>query len=175
MRDLGHRVRFEALFERYGPDVLAYARRRSDAVTADDVTSEVFVIVWRRLDEVPEEALPWLLGCARKVLANQRRADRRLNALRGRLSDEHGSAGGLHGRDDHDGVLGRALSGLSERDRELLLLISWDGLDHGQAAAVLGCSRATISVRLHRARSRLARALEETSREDRTGSMEVSR
>jgi RNA polymerase sigma-70 factor, ECF subfamily len=36
-----------------------------------------------------------------------------------------------------------------------LTLIAWDGLDVGAAAAAAGCSRATFSVRLHRARRRV--------------------
>lgn len=173
MSDLSRRFRLEALFERYGPEVLAYARRRTDSASADDVTSEVFVIAWRRLDAIPQDPLPWLLGCARKVLANQRRSARRRDALRDRLESDRRPAG--YGLDD-EGVLAQALSRLSDRDRELLLLIAWDGLDHGQAASVLGCSPATVSVRLHRARARLARALARSSQEDDpAGSMEVTR
>jgi DNA-directed RNA polymerase specialized sigma24 family protein len=53
----------------------------------------------------------------------------------------------------------RALGELSERDREALLLIAWEGLDPARAAQVAGCSRATFAVRLHRARKRLDRTL----------------
>jgi RNA polymerase sigma-70 factor (ECF subfamily) len=53
----------------------------------------------------------------------------------------------------------RALAALSERDREVLLLIAWDGLAHDEAAAVCGCSRPALRVRLHRARRRFASEL----------------
>jgi RNA polymerase sigma-70 factor (ECF subfamily) len=49
---------------------------------------------------------------------------------------------------------------LSPRDREAVLLLGWDGLSNRQAAKVLGCSVATFAVRLHRARTRLAAALD---------------
>jgi RNA polymerase sigma-70 factor (ECF subfamily) len=58
-----------------------------------------------------------------------------------------------------DGALALALAELSERDRELLLLIAWEGLGPEQAAKVFGCSRNALAVRLHRARKRLAAAL----------------
>jgi RNA polymerase sigma-70 factor, ECF subfamily len=161
------------LFELHGPSVLAYARRRTDRISADDVTSEVFVIAWRRLDEIPEDALPWLLGCARKVLANQRRSERRRDALRDRHDQQPRPA--WRGDNDTSGAVFDALGQLSDRDRELLLLVAWDGLDHGQAATVLGCTRATVSVRLHRARTRLARALAHPGSDNPTsGRMEVS-
>jgi RNA polymerase sigma-70 factor (ECF subfamily) len=120
--EFDRRVRLESLFELYGPSVLAYARRRTDRVSADDVTSEVFVIAWRRLDEIPEDALAWLLGCARKVLANQRRSERRRDALRDRLDQQ--PRPGWRGGNDTSGAVFDALGQLSDRDRELLLLVA---------------------------------------------------
>jgi len=58
-----------------------------------------------------------------------------------------------------DGALASALATLGERDREVLLLTAWEGLAPGEAATVLGCSRNAFAVRLHRARRRLASAL----------------
>src|ERR1700733_1908946 len=89
------RLRLEALFIAHADDVLAYAQRRSDAETADDVLSEVFVVAWRRLEEVPADPLPWLLACARRVLANQRRAERRRAAFVDRLSADRLPAGAV--------------------------------------------------------------------------------
>jgi RNA polymerase sigma-70 factor (ECF subfamily) len=48
---------------------------------------------------------------------------------------------------------------LSDADREALLLTAWEGLDARQAAAAVGCSTGTFTVRLHRARRRLEQAL----------------
>jgi RNA polymerase sigma-70 factor (ECF subfamily) len=53
----------------------------------------------------------------------------------------------------------RALAQLPDRDRELLMLVAWEGLEPAQLARVLGVSRGTANVRLHRARRRLAAAL----------------
>ncbi len=58
------RARLESLFAAHAAIVLAYARRRTDSTTADDVLSEVFVIAWRRLEQIPPEPAPWLLACA---------------------------------------------------------------------------------------------------------------
>lgn len=63
-------------------------------------------------------------------------------------------------------VLRCALAELNERDREVLLLISWEDLGPAQAAAALECSRATLAVRLHRARRRLAAALQRVQHAD---------
>ena len=86
MDEVQRRSRLEDLFNAHAGAVRAYARRRVDPVAADDATSEVFVIAWRRLDDVPGDALPWLLACARHVLAHQRRRSGRDLALLNRLA-----------------------------------------------------------------------------------------
>ena len=55
--------------------------------------------------------------------------------------------------------LARALAALDARDRELVLLVAWEGLSLAEAAAALGCRSGTAAVRLHRARRRLHTAL----------------
>jgi RNA polymerase sigma-70 factor (ECF subfamily) len=147
--------RFEWLYRECADQVHAYARRRSDAVTADEVVAEVFLVAWRRLDRVPGEALPWLLAVARRVLANQRRSARRAAALRDRLGESFTPPG--LGADDQ-GVLS-ALAALGERDREVLLLIAWEGLSQAEVAEVLAIGRPAVATRLHRARQRLADAI----------------
>jgi DNA-directed RNA polymerase specialized sigma24 family protein len=69
--------RFEALYGAHAGAVLAYARRRTSPANADDVMADVFLIAWRRLADVPRDERVWLLGVARRVLANQRRGHTR--------------------------------------------------------------------------------------------------
>ena len=152
----GARERFEQVFDEHFRSVSAYALRRAGHADADEVVAETFLVVWRRLDDVPRDAKPWLLGIARRVLANQRRAAGRREALRARVAVERES----------DLEPGRrppvieALAGLSKGDREVLLLMAWDGLSTREAAVVLGCSAAAAKVRAHRARNRLRAQLE---------------
>lgn len=147
-------MRFERLFRAHAATVAGYARRRTDAASADDVISEVFVVAWRRLDDVPEQPVAWLLGCARRVLWHQQRRLRRDQRLFERLRAVPPTL-----QTAADGLLGSALAMLRESDRELLLLIAWEGLPLDEAAEVLGCSRNACAVRLHRARKRLQAAL----------------
>ena len=156
--------RFRALFGAHRAAVLAYARRRVDPDAAADVVAETFLVAWRRLDAVPEDALPWLYGVARKVIGNQRRAHRRSRALvdrLGRTGVAEASADSLEHRYATADALRSALAGLGERDREALRLVAWEGLDPERAARAAGCSRATFAVRLHRARRRLAAAMQD--------------
>ena len=151
------RQRLEALYVEHADAVFAYARRRAEAAVAEDVVMEVFVVACRRLEDVPEQALPWLLACARRVLANQRRSAARAEALSERLR----RAGRAAGIDDGAAErLGSALEQLGDGDREIMLLSAWEGLDLSGLALTLGCSRGAAAVRLHRARRRLRLALE---------------
>jgi RNA polymerase sigma-70 factor (ECF subfamily) len=89
------RLRFELLYAKHAPAVKAYVLRRAAASTADDVVAEVFVVCWRRFEEVPVDPLPWLLGVARRVLSTQRRGERRRGALHERLAGQvDGGIGG---------------------------------------------------------------------------------
>jgi RNA polymerase sigma-70 factor (ECF subfamily) len=156
MTDRERRPRLEALFVSHAAAVRAYAARRVPAGDVDDVASDVFVIAWRRLDDVPEDALPWLLACARRIIANRVRGARRQTALRQRLGLERPSPPGVT---IADAGLAQGLAALSPADREALLLVAWDGLDHTRAAVVAGCSPRAFSMRVHRARGRLAAAM----------------
>jgi RNA polymerase sigma-70 factor (ECF subfamily) len=176
--DAGHEVivsseeRFETLYATHAGRVRAYALRRTSAASADDVVADTFLVAWRRLDAVPDPALPWLLGVARRVLANRRRGEGRAAALHERLA--HAGAGESHEGSDGDPRVWSALAELPEADQELLLLTAWEELTPGEIAAVLGLRTNTVSVRLHRARRRFTAALAEQDRTT-TGELEVRR
>jgi len=153
--------RFRRLYEAHYRAVSAYAHRRSPgAADASDAVAETFTIAWRRIGEMPDAdvALPWLYGVARRVLANQRRGDRRRADLSTRLQGAPPGSVEIESRifadDDRRTVLA-ALSRLREPDREILRLAVWEELSHREIAQVVGCSDASVAVRLHRARNRL--------------------
>jgi RNA polymerase sigma-70 factor (ECF subfamily) len=150
--------RFQEIYGRHRPAVVAYARRRASADTVDDVVADTFLICWRKLERVPAEPLPWLYAVARKTLANQRRAAARqpTPAIAEIVADPVPF--------ESDPALGAAFSRLSERDQEVLRLVAWEGLSLREAAAVLGCSAVACRVRFHRAKRRLAERLAEQER-----------
>ena len=154
-------ARFDALYRENAGEVRRYVRRRWDTQSADDVVADVFVVAWRRLSDVPEDPLPWLLGVARRILANRRRGDARDHALRDRIRSDQFSAPAPGEAEASRGgeAVWVALSGLSERDREALLLVAWEGLSTARAARVVGVRANTFAARLYRARRRFAHAL----------------
>jgi RNA polymerase sigma-70 factor, ECF subfamily len=149
------------MFDRHAGRVYAYAARRSTPDVANEVVGETFLIAWQKLDAVPAEPLPWLLNVAGKVLANRRRSDQRRAAF---AADRARALRGSPVFDPTEAIptrltIKRALDRLPPAEREALTLVAWDGLDVPAGAVAAGCSRATFSVRLHRARRRLLKEL----------------
>jgi RNA polymerase sigma-70 factor (ECF subfamily) len=155
-----HRTAFEALFREHHAAVRAYVRRRNPAAAADDAVAEVFLVAWRRLEEIGDDPLPWLLAVARRVLANQRRGDQRRGALVQRLTGAAAAADpGFEPPAAMSRPLAQALAELSAREREALLLVAWEGLEPARAARAAGCTAAAFRVRLHRARRHVSQRL----------------
>lgn len=84
--DSDRRTQFEAMFATHHEAVRRYVVRRQSGALVDDAIAETFLVAWRRLDEILDRTLPWLLGVARRVLADQRRAVRRRRSLTARPS-----------------------------------------------------------------------------------------
>jgi RNA polymerase sigma factor (sigma-70 family) len=160
------KARFEELFRANSRPILAYALRRvAQPEDAADALSEVMLTAWRRLDDVPPgpEARLWLFGVAQRVVANQSRSsDRRLRlgerlrqTLAERFAADHAEA------HESQQTVRAALGRLSDTDREILLLVSWEGLQPTEAAQVMSITPSTARTRLHRARARLRTELTE--------------
>lgn len=155
--------RFATLVEPHLPALRAFANRRAPDL-ADDVMSEVGVVAWRRLDELPAgRERAWLFGVARTVLLAERRKVAQQAATRvavepNDLADP--SLDPLLAPSVHR-PLACALARLSDRDRELLLLTAWEGLSTDEAAAALGIRGTAARMGLVRARRRLAAALDD--------------
>jgi RNA polymerase sigma-70 factor (ECF subfamily) len=163
--------RFSDLYRAQYAAVLRYASRRTDPETARDVVADTFLVAWRRMGKVPADpshAGPWLFGVARLVLANAERSRRRAGRVTARLGQQRlaDHAPDTAGVVTERAILERALAGLSSSDQEALKLIGWEELNLAEAAQAMGCSRAAMAVRLHRARRRLERALTAADRED---------
>ena len=153
--DDARRAEFEALPRDLIEPLRRFLVRRTDEATADDALAEVLLVCWRRLDEVPEPALPWAYGVARNCLANAQRSARRQRRVATKLAvvdppREVADPGGH--RDD---ALHEALGRLRDEDAELLRLWAWEQLTPAEIATVLDVTPNAVSIRLHRAREKL--------------------
>ncbi|MGW0798051.1 RNA polymerase sigma factor [Streptomyces sp. NPDC002692] len=157
--------RFRGVYEECHPRVLAYATSLVGRELGEDITSETFTVAWRRMPDIPHPALPWLLGVARNLVREVRRRDAHQYLVAAEEAQRISSGAETHVSDVAAVVADRhtaleALASLPEADRELLTLIAWHGLSPKEAARVLDCTTATLTVRLYRARRRLEKALD---------------
>ncbi|MFF4894603.1 RNA polymerase sigma factor [Micromonospora chersina] len=145
----------------YGQVVKYGQRRLADLDAAAELAQEVFVIAWRRRREVPDRSLPWLYGVARRLLANEWRARRAAPDVLPITDADLVQKPDSSGADATVGVadLQAALVTLADLDQEILRLVGWEELTVSEAAQVLGCTRTTAAVRLHRACRRLSEAM----------------
>jgi len=158
---------FQRLFEANYEDLLRFVERRAHPIAAEDVVADVFLVAWRRLNDVPgpdEEARAWLFGVAQRTLLNQRRGDARRGSLQIRVRQSQTQTTDDHGADVAARLdLALAWSRLSTRDQETLTLTGLDGLTGVQAAHVLNITPTAFSLRLLRARRRLRAQLTRTA------------
>ena len=158
-------AKLEALYRAYGQHVYAYCCRRTSMDEAKDAVADVFIVALRRIDAVPhdDEALPWLYGVARNVLANRNRSQRRRVRLVAKIAGRYeGSVPGpepqIVRNEEYEDLIG-ALSKLSDKDQEILRLVEWEGLSREQVAGMFFVSRAAIDKRICRAYKKMANTL----------------
>jgi RNA polymerase sigma-70 factor (ECF subfamily) len=164
--DMGRKARFEAIWVEHSPRVRAYCIRRVASHEADDVCAEIFLVVWRRIDEIPPppHTLLYIYGIAGKVVSNHSRSFRR----RARLDEKLRNLGVAPPADpaflvvqsSDDADVAAAVRNLSHRDREIVMLFAWEDLPREDIAQIMGMTKAAVDQRIHRAYKRLARVLE---------------
>ena len=150
---------FRSLYAAVRPDLLRFVQRRAHRDHAEDLVADAFLVVWRRLDELPrsaDDARAWVFGIARNLLLNESRGVQRRQALGVRLA-QTGSP--VSPQEDAEVIsrvdLARAWRLLSDRHQEVLALAVFEHLAAPQAAAVIGISPVALRLRLSRARRAL--------------------
>ncbi len=162
------RTWFEQLYRAHATEILRLGvRSTDDRADAEDLLAETFAVVWRRRADRGSITLPraWIYGIARGVLANQRRGRNRRRRLMTKAThvfdpvtpDDATEA--LEAEEERSRVRA-ALQSLRDADRELLILSVWQELTRDELADIYDCRPNAISVRLTRARTRLAAALD---------------
>lgn len=147
---------FDDLFRAHATALYRYFVRRGAAGDAQDLAADVLTTAWRRREDVPAGAeLPWLYRTAGFVLANHRRKGRPMPVADVPDGVDDVDPSDLSVLDDE---VRAVLAALSARDRRVLLLHAWDGLDGDQLAEVLGIGRGGADAALSRARARLRQA-----------------
>lgn len=148
--------RFRELSGQVSAPLHRYVARRVAPADVDDVLSDISVVLWRRLDEVPADPLPWCYGVARLQVANHRRSAARRLRLAQRAAEWLRAEPSYRSEEAEHPEVHVALAALRPLDRELVQLWAWEQLEPREIAAVTGMTPNAVSIRLHRARQKLA-------------------
>ncbi len=152
---------FERAYSQYLPAVSGYLFRRVERQHVEDLAADVFAIAWRKRASVAEgEELPWLYRIAANVVSNHRRKQATGNALIAALRPAD-SAPSAEDIVIADASLAAAWQQLRPAERELLTLALVEDLGTADLAVALGVSLNAATIRLHRARGKLAALLAE--------------
>jgi RNA polymerase sigma factor (sigma-70 family) len=161
--------RFAVIFDRHAPYVHRYLARRLGREAADDLVAETFLVAFgkrQRYDHSRLDARPWLYGIATNLVGQHRRGEAKQLRLRNAIGPEPAEASHAErvvaqvAAQAMGSLLGIALAELSTGDRDVLLLIAWEGLSYDEVATALGIPVGTVRSRLNRARKQVREVLE---------------
>jgi RNA polymerase sigma-70 factor (ECF subfamily) len=166
----GSTAHFDEMYERCAANIIRYLRRRVAYDDVEDLAAEIFTVAWMKMTTVTVgEEMPWLYRISQHHVGNYRRKHRatpfadQFVESNGEIKEQ--SLASLSKTDKTaEEVINKisviqALDSLSDEDRELLLLVAWEGCSSEELALVLNCKPTAARKRLMRARSRFASAL----------------
>jgi RNA polymerase sigma-70 factor (ECF subfamily) len=160
----GDRLAMQALFARHKTRVYRFILRLvGDAASADDLTSEVFLAVWRNAHKFRERAAvsTWLLAIARfKVLAELRCRRNTTPDLEQPDASDPAPDPEASCADKHRGaMLRKCVGALSREHRTIIELVYYHEKSVQEVAAIVGIPRDTVKTRVFYARKKLAALL----------------
>lgn len=159
----------QAAFEQHKDAVYRFAWRMSgSASAAEDLTQDVFVGLLRHPDRFdPDRGTlrAFLLGIARNLALKRWRAEHRFEPL----DDDAVVVASVDvARGQIGDMVGQAVRALRPLQREVVILIEYEGLTLAEVARAVGADVGTVKSRLHRARENLRRTLAPLRRREHT-------
>jgi RNA polymerase sigma-70 factor (ECF subfamily) len=162
----GDAAAFEALVRKYQKMVDALTFRMTGSLTdAEDLTQETFMRAYEQIGSYRGAAKfsTWLCRIAVNGCLNWRRRESQRMRVQFEgaetLFDHNGDAQGSETETEMSRRVQAALLKLPAKQRAAIVLTVYDGLNHAEAARVLGCSETTVSWRVFAARRKLKRWL----------------
>ena len=163
----GDPAAFAEIYDRCQPAIYRYVYYQvNDIATAEDLTGEVFVRLVEKIDRFTYRGHPmlaWLYTIARNLVTDHRRRAGRAQSLeleKQPLADSIDIESTVeHTLAQHRVV--KAIGGLTDDQRQVILLKFIEGVDNATAADVLGKSINAVKALQHRALASLRRILEQ--------------
>ena len=152
---------FQTVFREYLKPISKYLARRVDRDSIEDLASEVFAIAWQKRDLIPDSyELPWLYKTARFVISNHRRKAKLASKFVAGLLPPVAAPSAENLALAEMG-LENIWNSLSEKEKEILSLSTFEGLSAKQIAGVLETTENSVNIRLSRVRQKFTKLLKE--------------
>jgi RNA polymerase sigma-70 factor, ECF subfamily len=163
----------QSVAEEFRSEIFAYVQSKvGHPATADDLTQETFVKVSRALAKgtMPEHFRGWLYQIARNTTIDFLKESRRFVPLEDSIinreagKSESSDSGDTEFRKQLFSYTLKVIETMPAEDREALTLTELDGLSREELAGELGISLTAAKSRVHRARAKLRKTVEECCR-----------
>jgi RNA polymerase sigma-70 factor (ECF subfamily) len=162
----GDATAFEALVRNHQQMIHALTFRMTGSpADAEDLAQEAFIRAHEQLDAFSGRAKfsTWLYSIAVRACLNWRRDEaRRFRAHAGcaeEMISQHSAGETISAENETAKEAQAALMRLPAKQRAAIVLTIYDGLNHAEAAKILGCPETTISWRVFAAKRKLKRWL----------------
>ena len=155
----GDHAAFESLIREYQKMIHSLCYRMTGSMAdSEDLAQETFIQAFQNLRTFRAESKfsSWLYRIAVNQCLNWRKADARRDQLHKTWSEQPREESR---RADQSEQIQEALLQLDPKQLAAIVLTTYDGLNHAEAARALGCSETTISWRIFAARKKLKRLL----------------
>jgi len=159
----GDHAAFESLIVEYQKMIHSLCYRMTGSMAdSQDLAQETFIHAFQNLQFFRSEAKfsSWLYRIAMNRCLNWRKAGARRAKLHKNWSEQPLESASPTGREE---LIQEALMKLDPKQRAAVVLTTYDGLNHAEAARVLDCSETTVSWRIFAARRKLKHLLKELS------------
>jgi len=162
----GDRVAMQVLYARHHLRVYRFVLRIvNDAATAEDLTSDAFLDVWKDASRFKgrSQVSTWILSIARyKALAALRRRtnDRLDNVIACSIPDDADGPEAILQKENESAILRQCLTQLSPAHREVIDLVYYHEKSIAEVAEIIGAPQNTVKTRMFHARKRVAALLD---------------
>ena len=162
----GDRVAMQVLYARHHLRIYRFVLRIvNDAATAEDLTSDAFLDVWKDASRFKgrSQVSTWILSIARyKALAALRRRtnDRLDNVIACSIPDDADGPEAILQKENESAILRQCLTQLSPAHREVIDLVYYHEKSIAEVAEIIGAPQNTVKTRMFHARKRVAALLD---------------
>ena|SRR2546425_10653434 len=156
---------FESLIRKHERMIHSLIFRMTGSLSdAEDLAQETFIRAFQQLAGFRQQCKfsSWLFRIAANACLNWKKSSERQKQLHQEWSRQveiENSGTGVAAAKDLSEAVQEALLALNPKQRAAVVLTNYEGLNHAEAAEVLGCSETTVSWRVFAARAKLKRSL----------------